>query len=80
MAAVCARSVAVGTPVDAIGAFDDVLRGGVAGGIAGVTPPPSATGPVALTLAASPRAAATAVYTKMLDDYAAAEKVVVGEK
>ena len=59
--------------------FETVLRAGAQAAATGAAPPHDAAGPIALSLAASPRAAATDVYSALLGDYAACEAQVVAE-
>lgn len=58
--------------------FETVLQAGAGPAASGASGAGGA-GPIALTLAASPRAEATKVYTAMLPEYAACEAQVTGE-
>jgi xylulokinase len=60
--------------------FETVLQQGAAAAAPGGGAAAGGAGPIALTLAASPRPAATAAYTALLPAYAACEAQVVAEK
>lgn len=59
--------------------FETVLQAGAEVAAAGAAGGATGSGPISLKLAASPRPEATAVYSGMLQEYAACEAQVVGE-